>query len=199
MNSGQSKKAIPFVVLFEGKSGSTFLIEALDSHPQIQAEKEYLATLGKRIKRGKEDPDAQLRWARDFLMSESNAECSARGFKTKLKDVIDPKGFASVLNEVGARIILLHRRNRIKLLVSLLNSIQLNERTGDWNLYDDGDRLPPLTVDLEKFDQWLGSLERRHDRLISFVERLTLPTLSIHYEDILLNNAAMFKAVCEFF
>ena len=188
----------PFVVLFEGRSGSTFLIESLDSHPQICAEKEFLSTLRKRITTGKEAPNAQLDWVRKFLTTKSIDGCGAVGFKTKLKDVLNPEGLAKQLREIGARIILLHRRNRIKLLVSLMNAIRLNDSTGDWNLYREEDRGAPLTVDVKEFQEWLESLERHHGQLVAYVNRLQLPTLSIHYEDLLVEGRDTLEQVCDF-
>ena len=144
--SRSTEQHTPFVVIFQGRCGSTYLVEALDKHSQIHCWKEYFSTLKKR----KGNAEDQLRWLADFYSSPPVA-CSAVGFKTKLKDVMDPDGFARTLGEHQAHIIHLQRRNTVKLTVSLLNAMRLNERTGDWNLYQASDRPAKLRVDPDDF------------------------------------------------
>ena len=187
-----------FVVLFEGRSGSTFLIESLASHPEIRTEKEYLSTLRKRIERGKAPPDAQLRWVEEFLEVGAESGCRAVGFKTKFRDILDPGELKAVLQRLGAKIILLRRRNRIKLLVSLMNAVRLNEKTGDWNLYDRNQRIPRLHIDPNEFAGWFEKTESRHRELTEYAEAFGLPMLKLFYEDILRDWPVTQSRVCEF-
>jgi LPS sulfotransferase NodH len=191
-------KYIPFVVLFEGRSGSTYLIEALDSHPQIHAEKECLATLRRRVKEGKAEPEEQLKWVREFLGSSPPVGCFAVGFKTKYRDVLDPEGLARLLEKLQVKVLLLQRRNRIKLVVSLMNAIRLNDTTGDWNLYRATDRLPAMTIDVDEFSDYLKKVEERNRLLVNYAHTLNLPTLSLYYENLLVNNRVTLQQVCTF-
>ncbi|MHC4216937.1 MAG: hypothetical protein ACYSU7_00620 [Planctomycetota bacterium] len=181
-----------FVILFEGRSGSTYLTEALASHSSIRA-------VGEKLVGFKDLGGArQLEWTRTFLTEPPRAQTRAIGFKTKLTDVLDHEGMSQLLRDVGAHIILLQRRNRVKLVISLLNSVRLFDATGSWNLYREEDRLPAVATDHATFDSWLTKVEHTNRELVGFVKGLALPTLSIYFEDLLLDARATVDRVCSF-
>ncbi|NNC86882.1 MAG: hypothetical protein HKN82_00320 [Akkermansiaceae bacterium] len=186
-----------FVVLFEGRSGSTFFIEALDSHPRIRAHKELLAEVKKKVERGKAEPEDQAECLRRLFVP-GDHDYDAIGFKTKYKDILDPEGFARLIGEYDARVILLQRRNRIKLMVSLMNAVRLNAATGDWNLYSESDRQPMLHVDLEQFAGWLQRTEKANAAMNDYADRLERPMLRLCYEDLLMKPGPSFERICEF-
>jgi LPS sulfotransferase NodH len=185
-------QARPFVLLFEGRSGSTYLIEALASHPAIYTEGEKLVRLKDK------GADRQLQWVREFLARSSHRKYRAIGFKTKFRDILDPEGLSELLRQLQAQIILLQRRNRIKLVVSRSNAIRLNAFTGDWNLYKGEDRIPPASIDVVQFSNWLKRAEERNRKLVGYVQGLELPTFSLYYEDLLVNEQATLEQVCSF-
>ena len=53
-----------FTIFFQGRSGSTYLVEALDSHPRIRCEMERLVGLRKA------GADGQLKWIEQFFAGE---------------------------------------------------------------------------------------------------------------------------------
>src|ERR687896_159339 len=148
-----SHNLVRFVILFMGRSGSTYLIGTLASHPEIVAKWEGVVG-------SKDDGDAQLKRARKFLTQPPHGRYIAVGFKSKLGEVEDREGFATLLREVGARIILLGRRNSVKHVVSRVNSEQIYNATGYWNLWNEEDRLPPSTIDVADFDRRLERVEK---------------------------------------
>ena len=145
-----------FVMIFQGRCGSTYLMEALDSHPGITCCFEHLATL----KRRKITAAEQLQWARRFLIDGKGSDAQIRGFKTKLRDVLDLDRFGRMLREIGARIIHLQRRNTIKATVSFFNSVRLRKITGDHNLYDRQVDLASIVIDRDEFEEWLKAAEQ---------------------------------------
>lgn len=184
----------PFVVIFYGRCGSTYLMESLDTHPDIHIRMEYLCTLKERKKGAKE----QLQWVSEFLSPPFDHPCAAIGFKTKLRDVLDPEGFARVLQDWSVSIVHLRRRNSVKSTVSLFNSVRLKESTGDWNLYDKQQRLAATKLDVAQFDAWLRRLEQRVGEEADYVDNLQLPTLTLYYEDLLMDEAATFGQIFSF-
>jgi LPS sulfotransferase NodH len=184
----------PFVVFFEGRSGSTYLIESLHEQPGVYAEKEFFAELRSKNK----GPQDQLDWARGYFTPLEGDRYRAIGFKAKLQDILSPTGLADLLIEFDARVVLLRRRNRVKLVVSLLNAMRLNDATGEWNLYDAGERPAAFRVDLDTFRDWLRKIEAANRRLVDYVEGTKLPLLSIDYEDLLVDERSTMSAVCEF-
>ena len=188
----EPSRATPFVLLFQGRTGSTYLIESLSRHPQVLAETEHL--VGLRQKGGQ----AQLRWAQWFLNSAHDSKPSAVGFKTKLSDVLDREGFAKLLNNTAARILFGKRRNLVKMVVSWLRSEQLYHATGKWNLYSQQDQLGPLYIDIDKFQIRLDQVEHRRSVLERFVHDLDLPVLPVEYEELLVDPSRVLDQVLSF-
>jgi LPS sulfotransferase NodH len=186
-----------FVVLFEHRSGSTYLVEALNSHSRIRSEKELLAVIRGKVEKGEADPGNQLRCI-DKLYVPGNHGYDVIGFKTKIKDILDPVGMARVLKANEARVILLQRRNRIKLRVSLINAMRLNEATGDWNRYDETVQLTPLHIEVGGFKRELELEDKANRELNEYARSLGLPVLELHYEDLLADSEEAFRRVCGF-
>ena len=84
-----------FVLLFPGRSGSTYVISALDAHPHDHREGR-----GPRSRSGPQGPEAQLDWTRRYFRGPLVNRNKAVGFKTKLRDVLDQDGFARILDRV---------------------------------------------------------------------------------------------------
>lgn len=182
-----------FVLLFEGRSGSTFAIETLDSHPEVQALPE--PPKGVRKKRG--SAQTFLDYARSVYAS-TPSECRAAGFKVKLHDVPAPDAFAEFLCELDVAVVVLQRRNVVKWTVSHLNAIRLREATGDWNLYREEDRLPPFAPSVEEFEVALRAGEEKQRRLREYAADLARPALWLHYEDILTDPPTAFRRLFSF-
>jgi hypothetical protein len=171
----------PFVILFVERAGSTFLITALKSHPQILALTEKLDAMKKEGRTAAE----QLDWCRTFLTPPLIGQHRAIGFKTKLLDVLDPDGFAALLRERRCRIIQLQRLNTIKAVVSTLNARRQWQMSGNWNLLNESTRLPAFAVDPAEFATLLAQREEWDRQLEAYAERLQLPRLRLWYEDLL--------------
>jgi hypothetical protein len=181
-----------FTIFFQGRSGSTYLVEALDSHPQIRCEIERLVGLRKAGAAG------QLKWIDEFFAAEEEPRASAVGFKTKLDDVVDKESVAELLHRVHAKVILLSRLNVMKMIVSWFNSERLYAATGEWNQYPPGAPLSPFEIDLAKFDRRLGLVLHGRARLEAYVRSLKLPRMQVCYEDLLANEQRTLGQVCEF-
>ncbi|MCP3903977.1 MAG: sulfotransferase [Planctomycetes bacterium] len=166
----------PFVVLFPGRTGSSWLISCLDSHPAIEAEGERLVRRSPRSQRG---------WIERFYGRRRRGGVLARGFKTKLKDVWDLDAFRHLLQERGVRVVVLDRRNTIKLAVSTINARRLHERTGRWNRSRDTAALPPFELEPADLERELDECRELRERLAAFADTLELPRLALCYEDLL--------------
>ena len=182
-----------FIIIFQGRCGSTYLVEALDSHPEIRCEFETLSALKKQNYKS----EHQLAWARNFLTPDADCEV-VRGFKTKIRDVIDPDGFADLIRDLDCKIIHLRRKNLVKLTVSSYNSVRLKKRTGDWNAYDESERLSRATFDPDLFESWLHNSAQRAAEEKTWVKELAQPTLTLYYEDFLIDRESYFDRIFRF-
>jgi len=89
----RGNKISHFVLLFEGRTGSSYLIESLDAHPHVRAKGEYL------VKLRDKGAEAQLSWAKRSLTTSFITRYRAVGFKTKLRDILNPEKFRALLIE----------------------------------------------------------------------------------------------------
>ncbi|HRY28778.1 MAG TPA: hypothetical protein P5079_01930 [Elusimicrobiota bacterium] len=169
-----------YVILFEGRTGSSYLTELFWSHPRIRARSEGLAA----IYHDGGTAAEQLCWARAALTPPVLGRFSAVGFKTKVHEMFDPRRMAELFRAKNAHVFHMQRRNRIKLLLSEINALRLSQKTGQWNIYREEDRLPPVRVDPEEFRFLLKGREEREQKLTDYVAALGLPTLPVFYEDL---------------
>ena len=76
----------------------------------------------------------------------------------------------------------------VKAVVSRINARRLYEASGNWNLYKESDRMPPLEIDLQQFDQYLVERQQADQALDEYVGGLDLPKIKVDYEDLLVNR-----------
>ncbi len=184
----------PFVILFIERDGSTYMISMLSDHPDINVVYERFAVMREE---GKNAAD-QLAWATDHFHASLVNRYKAVGFKTKLKDVLDPQGFTQLLHEKNVHIIHMQRQNVIKAIVSRVNARRLHNKTGNWNLYNESDRLPPAVIDLDDFDLMMQHRVAQDGELSAYVNQLKLPKLTVCYEDLLQDRDAVLRQIFDF-
>jgi LPS sulfotransferase NodH len=186
------KSVTPFVILFEGRTGSSYLVTSISKHPNVRAGWEELVQLKPR------GHEAQAEWADKALTAPLIGRFGAVGFKTKLRDIADPTQFSRLLRERNVKIVHMQRRNRVKVAISEINCNVLHARTGSYNVYKEDDRLPPIRIDVAEFKNTLAMREQLDSDLKGFVDDLHLPTLDICYENILLDEPNTLKTTYEF-
>lgn len=202
----------PFVILFEARTGSSYLTRSLRTSGQVKMHGERLTDL-KRI-----GSEAQLKFVNYILNQPLTLDEKAVGFKVKASDVLDMPGFRQLMHNPTAmpsgmnrrmsflqghspykptKIIHLQRRNRVKIVVSWFNQRRLLEERGDANLFKKED-LGAITIDPAEFDQVLKQREQVDKKLADFVGSIDCPTLDLYYEGLLADEAAFFAKVCTF-
>lgn len=184
----------PFVILFVERAGSTFLITALKSHPEVQALTEKFDAMRKEGK----DAAEQLEWANTYLTPPLVGTHRAVGFKTKLVDVLDRDGFARLIAERKCHVIQMLRRNPVKAVVSTLNARRQWNLSGNWNRLSDNTKLPPFTVDPAEFARLLEEREQLDRDVEGYVTALQRPTLRLFYEDLLQDEHAFVSKTLNF-
>ncbi|MFM8971397.1 MAG: hypothetical protein ACKOOG_01890, partial [Actinomycetota bacterium] len=163
------RNVVRFVILFPGRTGSTFLVSALDAHPDIEAKGEVLDGLRSR------GADVQRAWLDRYFRATLVGRYRAVGFKTKLRDVFDQEHFGASIDRHDARVIVLDRRNDVKHAVSRITARVLRERTGRWNRYEGSGELGLIEVDPEDFAQRLGAVEDEKQVIREFADGLGRP------------------------
>lgn len=181
---------VPFVILFQGRTGSSYLNSALKSHPDIYTRGEELVEL--------------LRNSRFTRISEELTGATARrhraaGLKTKLADIGDRDAFRDMLQRIDARIVYIGRNNRIKHAVSFFTGARLFESTGHWNLHKSVERNDgKIEIDVGEFDKKLRKIERQNAELRNYVMELELPALCVYYENLVRMETQFIHMVLQF-
>lgn len=181
-----------FVLFLVARVGSTYLTGLLNSHPHILALSEELRDLEEK------GAQVQMDWTNQFLTPPLVSRHGVRGFNVKLVHLVDPVGFGNYLHESNCKIIHLQRRNRVKAVVSRINGKRLYNKTGMWGLFDESNRLPPLEVNLDQFDEYLLHREKVDKELENYVNNMNLPIASLYYEDLLQDKRAFLNNLFSF-
>jgi len=199
-----------FLILFQGRAGSSFLIDALAKLPDVVAEGEMLVdpdptggTFAGRLRRlirpgaAVEPARFQLETTQRFY-SAPWAGSTVVGFKTKVRDVYNLEGLGPILDEHAVRLIVLERHNLVKQAVSHLNAHRLHAARGEWNLQEGQTRLGAFEIDADAFDDTLRQVTFDQQMLDAFARYVRVPTLRLEYEDLLRDRAAWFGSACAF-
>ena len=88
------------------------------------------------------------------------------------------------------------------LALSRLNGIRLQQQTGEWNRIGDTPRLDPVPISIETFDEALRYRETKEEQFKIFVrnylEALSLPRITMFYEDLLQRPDWFFAKIQDF-
>ena len=184
-------RPVRYVMLFPGRTGSTYITDHMSNHPDIYANYEVLWQFQDSWEQQKDYLD------RMFKRGEE-AGAKAIGFKSKLNLVYDLPVFESYLRRFQFRIINLTRTNHLKFVVSIVRAKMLRAQNGSSNLIDDQHQeLGPTSIPLSDFAKAKTRL-RRNNRISQLIDRVKLPSLEISYEDLLNDEAATLKTIWDF-
>lgn len=177
-----------FVVLFEGRTGSTHLQRLLASHPDVRMQGEILIA--------PQDPFDQDEVARRAF--KPDGKYRAVGFKTKVRDLLDPTAFADTLYEFDVRVIHMERRNLVKLALSSINGARLNEAHGRFYQTPKDEPLEPIHVEPERLVRAIRQREGFQAAIRPYVDGLKLRKLHVDYEDLLADQGKVTDQVLGF-
>jgi hypothetical protein len=194
-----------FVMLFVGRTGTSFTIDVFNQHPQVKFEGEILETF-----KNKADMSMrQTEWIQNLFGIEKASRYKAVGFKTKYYDIPCKDAFRESLQDFRPTIIFSDRRNVLKQAVSRLRIEMFAEikrqemgeerwrkfsRSNDvWNLFDELDGIGSINIDLKKLDSWVLFYEQKTIKLKNYLNSLDLDVVHYDYEDIINDTKVFFE------
>ncbi|MEM9412493.1 MAG: hypothetical protein AAGA30_15370 [Planctomycetota bacterium] len=191
MQAKLRRPPVRYVMLFPGRTGSTYLTDHMANHPEIVANYEILS-------QHQESWAEQEQFLQEMIGTPRRRSIQAIGFKTKLRSVLDQEEFERHLVKNKYHIIHLTRSNPLKFVVSIVRAELLRQQNGSSNLIDSQHpELGPTVIPLADFAKAKTRL-RRHHRLTQVIDRLNLPTMNFAYEDLLKNEQAALRKVWGF-
>ena len=210
-----------YAILFQGRTGSSFLVDALDRHPDVRAHGEIFAyamgmlhgrllaetpwrRAAQMAKLGYRGRPAQMQVDNLASIWSPADRRPVVGFKTKIRDIIDPESFKEQCETADCRFIVMRRRNLVKQALSHVNAERLFQQTqarhgkGDWNLRDEKDRLDAEPVPVAVFDRALRFVTFDDAMLTAFADYVDGPKLELEYADLLDDQHAWFGSIFDF-
>ncbi len=177
-----------FLILFPGRTGSSWLVSALKTHPQVRAEGEILV---------KQDAKAQQRLFVD-LHATPPPPGHAAGFKTKLKDVADLDDLRRRIDGTPLAVILMRRSDLVRLAISRITARRLHQHSGRWNLDDRTSAAPTRPIDAAELIEAIEHCDRTVRELEEFLAGFDAPRLDLEYAQILAEPTATLDRVQAF-
>ena len=200
-----------FAIVFEGRTGSSYVVSCLNSHPGVMCYPEVLQDLSaeqqdkvlRLLVSGEPIERINPRTAQPAYFHGpigSGTDLAAVGFKTKLSDVCDVRWLRRALAQGNFRLVYLKRRNIVKAVVSELNVSRLRRRFGPGvsNVCSRDHVLGHLHVDPE---QLVAKLRRRIEREEAherFYKSYPASKIRLFYEDLLADRSGFFARLLSF-
>ena len=196
---------LPFVILFVGRTGTTFATDVLNQHPDVLCEGEWLGTF-----KSDHDPSKkQTLWINN-LYSENNLQKNkAVGFKTKFFDIPDKEQFRETISRFKPIVIVSLRSNVVKQAISAIRIKALaavrKSRMGTeewerskygnkiWNIFKEGSGLGQTEIPIDEAKLQVAILEKSNNELYQFVESLNIKAYFYDYEDMLRDEGIFFS------
>ena len=190
-----------YVIIFEGRTGSSYTVSALNQHPNVFCYPEVLARcnqmqqrelldaliLGKSITHINpyaEDPMYGARFERSHEVG---------GFKVKLNDVYELEKFLDYLERHKFKLIYLKRQNILKSAISWMNARRLRRQYGfRWNPISKSEVQGALYIDPDVLLDELAvriRYERWHE---TFYDAYAGKKRIFYYENLMQNEARFF-------
>lgn len=177
-----------FLILFPGRTGSTWLVSALASHPQVRAEEEIL------VRRSAREQRAII----EERFGTPPHPGTSIGFKAKLKDVAELDRLADLIRTAPISIILMRRRDLLRLAISRVTARRLHERIGRWNLASGDAKAPAAPISPQELEEALLHCEATVQELDRFAGSLQVPLLETEYAELVSTPATSLDRVQRF-
>lgn len=162
-----------FIILFSGRSGSSYLKSVLNAHPDVHCDGEFSYRT--------EDQLSELENVHNF-------DFQASGLKVRLIEILDRNELLKYMYTNNVKLIHLYRDNIIKHTLSRYIAVRvLHKKRGIYNITNKKHRVTPLTVDLFSFlNDLITRLEVErdlHSFCVSYENKI-----QIKYEDLCISK-----------
>ena len=181
--------AAPFLLFFQGRTGSGWIMSLLGQHPDVSIRMEWLH----RFATAAEQEEAAL-----AFYAGAEPGIKAIGFKEQLSNIRDPDALAEPLAGLDGFVpIMMARRNLVKESISQLRVKALAERYGRANLRKGEQPVEPTELDVAELQRMLTRRRQRREHLEAFVQRHFPDAHRMFYEDALADTIGVLRRLCD--
>lgn len=193
-----------FVIIFEGRTGSSYVVSCLNSHPDILCYPEILAnstetkqkkTLNTFARNQSLAPNnlISLRDAYFHCKNTKQHPVQVSGFKTKLHQLKNLPSFYRFIHKHQFKLIYLKRKNLLKSIISELNAIRLKKKHGIYNAENTNQIQGSIYIDPEKFITHLQQRLLSETAHETFFNACQLSKHIFYYEDMIKSELLFFQ------
>lgn len=197
------KKEIPpckFIMLFPGRTGSSYITERLNARPNVVMAGEILDQYYEEFDARKR-MSLQIELVKSFYQQKYPAHIISLGFKSKLyPEHWTEDGLARLkdtLKFCGVRkVILSFRKNEIKQVISSLLGRKINNK--EWNITHARNKAKKDYIDPKELRVMLFRYQELQKSVLDFSKRLSASKLTIYYEELLEDEEGLFRRIYNF-
>ena len=187
-NTNEFQKCQNFFIIFNGRCGSTYLVDKLSKHPQIDSKMENIYQYN--------NLSQQLCFIDKYFGSDRNENIKAVGFKEQLVNIVEPeKTINYMIHKYSPIIYLMSRKNVLKTAISMIRTELLNKTHGVANATNLSQVVPPSNIPPNKLLEVIKYREKLDADLDKFVEKLKISVKIIFYEEILNNEDELLRYI----
>lgn len=203
------KTKTTFLILMNGRCGSSLLVSYLNQIPDILCYPEILQGLPASEQQdilyaflnGNEHnilgTDA-LGYSGISRKEKDTAKLVASGFKVKWGDLADLETFLSLCRNNGIKLLYLTRTNIFKSALSRFQALKFYEIYGDYNKTSEDQELAPTHIDIAEFEQLLAQEEYFYHALNDIVIRYGATVPGLTYEELITKPAESINLFLEY-
>jgi hypothetical protein len=203
---------IPYLIMFEGRNGSSQLVSLLNAHahslcypelmPGLEMEAQSRAitavACGTDLREINGYAADDNYYPQGFERKWADGPFTSVGFKSKISDF---KNMITAIDELeGAdyRLIHLRRQNPLKAVLSWINGQRLAAKTQHWNARHPGEIQGPISVDMGDFKEGLRRRQMVESLHRWFFDNYRRNKIAVYYEDMLSSQYAFLSKILSF-
>jgi hypothetical protein len=195
------KKRMTFIILMNGRCGSSLLVSYLNQIPDLLCYPEILTTLSQNKQEeilhsflnGNEHlilgESAALGYSGLSRANKNAARLVSAGFKLKWGDLADLNAFLSICRDNKVNLLYLTRTNIFKSALSRYQALKFYEEYGDYTKTSEDQKLAPIYLDIGEFEKNLAQEEYFYHALNDIVIRYSITLPGLTYEQLVAEPA----------
>lgn len=207
VSTGKQRRT--FIILMNGRCGSSLLISYLNQIPDLLCYPEILHSLSQNKQEkilhsflnGNEHlilGESALGYSGVSRANKNAARLVAAGFKVKWGDLADLNAFLSICRDNKVILLYLTRTNIFKSALSRYQALKFYEEYGDYNKTSEDQKLAPIYLDIAEFENLLAQEEYFYHALNDIVVRYSVTVPGMTYEELVAEPAEAINIFLEY-
>lgn len=205
----EKKTRSTFIILMNGRCGSSLLVSYLNQIPHLLCYPEILHILPANKQQdvlyaflnGKEVDllgNSEIGYSGIYRKDKDADQLVSAGFKVKWGDLAVMDKFLSLCRANGIKLLYLTRTNIFKSALSRYQALKFYEEYGDYNKTSEDQKLAPIHIDIAEFEKLLAQEEYFYHALNDIVVSYGVTVPGLTYEQLVAEPAESINLFLEY-